>query len=396
MQQIDCDVLVVGAGPAGSMAARVAAENGLDVILLEEHSVPGTPVYCGEGISIDGIIEGGLEPVEPIICQKITTIRVYAPNKKHVDLHFNDPPGYILNRQIFDKMLADKAVKAGAKLHTDTKATGVLKTENRVTGVYADRNGEKFEYRSKIVIGADGHSSKIRFTAGLGRSFPDQVVVAQYRLKGIRLENQSTIEIYMGDKIAPGGYAYVFPKSADTANVGVGVRLRNAKSALEYLRDFIRNDPRFRDAEIEYTTGGICPCSGRLEKITMNGLMLIGDAAGQVVPMTGAGIHSGILAGKIAGRVAAEAIRENDTSTRMLQVYVDEFDEKCGKYISDSKKVLKMVDKFTDSDFNTIQEVINQEDIINLTNGINITSTLAHIVIRSPLKLIKILRTALI
>jgi len=68
MQQIECDVLVVGAGPAGNMTVRVAAENGVEVILLEEHSIPGSPVFCGEGISYSGIIEGGLEPVEPIVC----------------------------------------------------------------------------------------------------------------------------------------------------------------------------------------------------------------------------------------------------------------------------------------------------------------------------------------
>ena len=396
MQQIGCDVLVVGAGPAGSMAARVAAEYKLDVILLEEHKVPGTPVYCGEGISVDGILESGLEPVEPIICQRVSTVRVFAPNMKNIDLKLNDPPGYILNRDIFDKMLADKAVKAGAKLHVSTRVLTVIKEDNRITGVIATRDGEKIEYRAKIFIGADGHSSKIRSTSGLTRHFPDHVSVAQHRLTGLSLDTPGIIEIYMGDRYAPGGYAYIFPKSENTANVGVGVRFKNIKPAVEYLKDFIQHDPRLKNATIDYTTGGICPTSGRLDKITANGLILIGDAAGQVVPMTGAGIHSGILAGKIAGRTAAEAIYEGDTSERRLKAYVREFDEKCGKYIQDSKKALQMVDKFNDHDLNTLQEVITQQDIINITNGINLPATITKIIARSPIKLMKLLKTALI
>jgi len=396
MQQIGCDVLVVGAGPAGSMASRVAAENGVEVILLEEHSVPGSPVYCGEGISYDGIIEGGLEPVEPIICNKITTVRVYAPNRKYTDLKFENITGYILNRNIFDRTLAENAVKAGALLHVDTRATSVIKVEDRIIGVKAVRDDQELEYSAKIVIGADGYASRTRRTAGLSRYFSDQVSIAQYRLTGLNLESPEVNEIYWGNRYAPGGYAYIFPKGPNTANVGAGVRKRHSKPAVDYLKDFIHNDPRLKTAKIENKTGGICPTCGRLDKIIMNGLMLIGDAAGQVTPMTGAGIHSGIAAGKIAGRIAAEAIHMGDNSTTKLGEYVKGFDRYWGKSIQDSGKVLRMLDKFSDDDLNKIQEVITQEDIMNLTNGINVPTTLTRITTRSPLKLLKLLKTALI
>ena len=123
--------------------------------------------------------------------------------------------------------------------------------------------------------------------------------------------------------------------------------------------------------------------------------MLLGDAAGQTVPMTGAGIHSGIAAGKIAGRIASKAIQEGNTSTGRLNEYVKEFDKYWGKSIKDSGKVLKMLDKFSDNDLNVIQEVITQQDIMNLTNGINVPSTLARLTARSPFKLINLIKTAL-
>ncbi len=142
MQQYQSDVLVVGAGPAGSMTAKTVAELGLDVIFIEEHETPGTPVFCGEGLSINGIKNAGLEPVAPYVCQQITTARVVAPNGKTVDLHATDWTGYTLDRSEFDKALAENAVKAGAKLMTKVSATGVIKEGEQIVGVKAIKDGK--------------------------------------------------------------------------------------------------------------------------------------------------------------------------------------------------------------------------------------------------------------
>ncbi|MCW4049681.1 MAG: NAD(P)/FAD-dependent oxidoreductase [Candidatus Bathyarchaeota archaeon] len=395
MQRIQCDVLVVGAGPAGSMAARTVAENGVDVIFIEEHPVPGTPVYCAEGLSVSGILNGGIEPVPPFVKQHITTARVYAPNGNTVDLTSEDWTGYTLDRQLFDKALSEKAEEAGAKLMTETKALSVIKEDDVVVGVKAVKDGEEIEFRAKIVIGADGHWSIIRRSSGLARYFADYVTCAQYLLSGLNLENPKINEFWIGAKYAPGGYAWVFPKSSREANVGLGVRNRHTKPSIEYLKDFIGNDPRFRNAKIIRKNGGICPVSGVLDKIVLDGLMLAGDSAGQLIPITGAGIHSGIEAGKMAGRVAAEAVKEGDISAKRLSVYPNEFAKYWGKRIRDSYKVLEMLDKFSDNDLDTLAEIISNEDVLALANGINVASTLVGLIKRSPLKLIQLIRAYL-
>jgi digeranylgeranylglycerophospholipid reductase len=107
MQQYNCDVLVVGAGPAGSVTAMTASENGADVIFIEEHEVPGIPVYCAEGLSIGGIEDGGLKAVPPYITQEIKTAKVVAPSGKALNLTSDNWTGYTLDRQVFDKALAD-------------------------------------------------------------------------------------------------------------------------------------------------------------------------------------------------------------------------------------------------------------------------------------------------
>lgn len=395
METFRCDVLVVGAGPAGSMAARTAAENGVDVIFIEEHKVPGQPVYCAEGLSLGGLQHAGVEPVPGLVSQQIIRARVFSPNRAYVDLTSEDWTGYNLNRNVFDKTLADNAVSAGAKLMTGVRATGVIMEDSKIVGAKAIKDGEGIEIRSKIVIGADGHWSIIRRSAGLARYFSDYVTCAQYQLGGLNLEDPSINEFWMGEAFAPGGYAWVFPKSRDIANVGLGIRAKHTKAPIEYLKEFVDQDPRFRNAKILNKNGGICPVSGTLDKIVMNGLMLAGDSAGQLIPMTGAGIHSGVEAGKMSGRVAAEAIHESDLSAERLHKYREEFDKYWDIRIRDSGKVLEMLTKFNDDDLNILAEIISNEDVLALANGLGVASTLAGLVKRSPLKLMSLIRAYL-
>jgi digeranylgeranylglycerophospholipid reductase len=395
MQQIDCDVVVVGGGPAGSSAARVAAAAGAHTILLEEHPVIGSPVFCAEGLSLNGIKDAGLEPVAPLVAQKITRARVFAPNRNHIDLTSDDWVGYTLNRDFFDKAMGDLAVKAGAELLTETKATGVFREDGKVAGVMAESHGEQIKVKAKVTIGADGYWSIVRRSAGLARWYPDIVTCAQFQLGGLHLEDPSTTEFYVGTRYAPGGYAWVFPKNEEVANVGLGVRNIHTEPAINYLRKFLDSDPRFKGAKVQRRNGGVTPVSGMLDKIVDDNLMLIGDAAGQLIPMTGAGIHSGIEAGKMAGKEAVNAIVCEDTSAKRLNQYRVNFEKYWGKRIKDSRKIVEMLDKFSDDDLNTLSTVITNDEILALANGENSKKTITKIVARSPGKIMKLMATYL-
>jgi digeranylgeranylglycerophospholipid reductase len=390
MRFINSDVVVVGAGPAGCLAAKTAASKGVHVILLEEHTEIGAPVHCAEGISINGLIAAGLEPVKPIVSQELPRARVFAPNRSYVTLKSPGETGYTLNRDEFDRALGERAVKAGAELLTSTKAKNVLKDEGVIVGVRAEQKGEPLEIRAKVVIGADGCSSIIRRSAGLSRWYSDVGICVQYQLGGLHLDDPEMAELYIGSNYAPGGYAWVFPKSGEVANVGLGVRRIHVEPAIEYLKRFIDSDPRFKGTKVLRRSGGITPVSGMLDKIVDDRLMLIGDAAGQLLPMSGSGVHSGVEAGKMAGIVAVEAIEEGDLSAARLSVYRTSFEKDWGKMISDSRKVVEMIDKFTDDDLNTLAGVVTSEDIFNLVNGTDVKRTLAKIVKRSPGKILKL------
>jgi len=390
MHLLECDIVVVGAGPAGSLAARASAELGAKVILLEEHPEVGYPVYCAEGLSLSGIRDAGVDPEPPIISQEITRARVYAPNMGCVELTSTNWRGFNLNRDVFDRALAEKAVEAGAELMTSTRATDITKNGDCVTGVKAQIKGEPLEIRARIVIGADGHASTIRRVAGLGRYFPDICTCAQFRLGGLSLEEPDVNDFLLGSKTAPGGYAWVFPKSKEVANVGLGVRRIHTAPPIEYLKRFVGSDPRFKGAKILLVNGGICPVSGTLEKTVDNGVMIVGDAAGQLIPMTGAGVHSGVEAGRMAGEVAAKAVEDGDVSAARLSDYERRFDEYWGKRIRESRRVVEMLDRFNDDDLNTLAEIITNEDVLNLANGTAVGRTLTKIVARAPLRMIRL------
>ncbi len=378
------DIIVVGAGPAGSLTARTAAEHGVNVLLVEEHAQAGTPVYCAEALGMSGFNESGIKPVEPLIAQKTNKVKVIAPNGKIVAITHKEIEGYILNREHYDKALADLAEEAGAIMMNNTKALGVIKENGVVVGVKAKRDGEEFELRAKLVVGADGHASVIRRTAGLKRYFDDYGITAQWTVTGINLDEPDASEIYVGS-VVPGAYVWVFPKGKTVANVGLGIRHDKSRPAIQVLDDFIANDPRFKDGKKIRKTGGICPSTGTLDKIVDHGLMLVGDAAGMVVPLSGAGIHTSITAGRIAGKVAADAVKENNVSAERLAEYHRLFDDAWGKNLRDSRRMLDIADKLTDDDMNRVADMIHQEDILDIVNGRNIVSTTLKIAIRDPL-----------
>jgi len=390
MHLLRCDIAVVGAGPSGSLAAKAAAEQGTNVILLEEHPQVGLPVSCAEGLSLDGLKDAGVEPTEDIVCQKITKARVYAPNKRFIEHTSSDWVGYTINRDVFDRTLCEKAVDAGVELMTGTKASGVLRENGVVSGVKAEHNGEALKVEAKVVIGADGYASTVRRSAGLGRWFPDFVTCAQYRLGNLSLDEPNVNEFHLGSEVAPGAYAWVFPKSADVANVGLGVRRIHTEPPIAYLKRFIDSDPRLSGAEILSVNGGITPVSGVVDKVVGDGVMLVGDAAGQLIPCTGAGVHSGVVAGRMAGEVAANAIEEGDASASRLSEYERRFDAVWGKRIRDSGRVVEMLDRFGDEDLDTFAEVLTSEDMLALANGKNVAGILARVATRAPMKIIKL------
>jgi len=231
--------------------------------------------------------------------------------------------GYILERRIFDRVLAEEAAKAGAQVMVKTAATGLLLKDGVVRGVVARGPAGVMEIECAMVIGADGVESQVGSWAGLDTTLPlrDTMACAQYLLAGIEVD-PACCYYYLGQEVTAGGYAWVFPKGEGRANVGLGVQADlAADSALNYLDRFIERQPHLvQGSPVTLVVGGV-PVSRPLPRLVANGLMLVGDAARQVDPLTGGGIANAMIAGRLAAEVAAKAIASGDTSAEALALY---------------------------------------------------------------------------
>jgi len=310
----EVDVLVVGAGPTGSTAAKYAARGGAEVLLIEKRSEIGTPVRCGEGVAKRWLEEIGLSPSGEFICHEVDGARIIAPDGTALvvdETRAGNECGYVLERDLFDRFLAKEAAKGGAEILIKTSAVGLLHEDGRVVGARCEHMGETFDVHAKFVIGADGFESQVGRWAGLETHLRARDIDAclQYTMVGVAGDSRYN-DIYLGSA-APGGYAWVFWKGSDVANVGIGVNLskiRDRADAKRYLDDLIRRTPSLAKGEIIEEVAGAVSVSMPLERTAAPGVMLAGDAARLIDPLTGGGILNGCLSGKYAGEVAADFV----------------------------------------------------------------------------------------
>lgn len=347
------DIVVVGAGPAGSTAARFAAAGGASVLILEKDRDVGYPVRCGEAVSHEGVVQF-IEPDDRWIAARCTRFRLVAPNGSAV-IPKLDGLAYVLERRIFDYELAKLAAREGAEVVTKAYVYDLIKPHGVVQGVRALIKDQKVEIRAKVVIGADGVESRVGKWAGIDTTthIHDMESCAQVTLSGIEVE-QDILDFYFGENVAPGGYLWIFPKGKDAANVGLGVNVENAKkkSAIRFLEEFV--EKRFPGAAILTRIAGGVPCAKTCDEIVKNNVMLVGDAAHQVNPLSGGGIISGMIGGMIAGQVVAEAIRKNDL--RHLVEYEKRWHKRLGWRHEVFYNIKEAISQFSDETLNQLCE----------------------------------------
>ncbi|RMF58521.1 MAG: NAD(P)/FAD-dependent oxidoreductase [Calditrichaeota bacterium] len=355
-QHYDC--IVVGGGPGGAWAARHAAEGGARVVLLEKDREVGVPVRCAEAVGEKGLKEV-VEPDPRWISNVIEGLVLVAPNGREVLVEGQSDRGLMLDRKIFDYDLVRMAAENGAEVYTKAYVFDLIKPNGRVEGVRVQHLGKTYDIRGDVVIGADGVESRVGRWAGLRTNVKlrDLESCIQMTLSNIKLDPKY-VYFYFGRDVAPGGYLWVFPKSDRLANVGLGIsgEFAKYKSAQHYLKKFI--DRHFPHAAVLYTVVGGVPCAPTLKKIVADGLMLVGDAAHQVNPVSGGGITTAMIAGRLAGRVAARAVQEDDFSEKRLAEYARKWQAAEGKNHERFYKIKKAIYKLTDEDLNRTADAI--------------------------------------
>lgn len=319
------DVLVIGGGPAGALAGKTAAEKGLSALIVEKRPAIGAPVRCAEGIGKEALHEF-IDPDPRWISAEMTGATIVAPDGFVMKLNSamaGSKVGYVLDRKIFDRELVWKAAEAGADITVKSRASAPIIENGAVKGATIDYAGKKTDVRADVVIAADGVESKFSRWCGIDTTVPVREIMSsvQYVMTDIDIDEGSTV-FYLGNEVAPEGYLWIFPKGKRSANVGIGISGKKSGEghrAKDYLDRFVKKT--FPDGKtIEYIPGGVSVCRP-LECTVADGLMITGDAARVVDPLTGGGIYDAMYTGRLASEVAAVCIEKGDLSKKALMKY---------------------------------------------------------------------------
>ncbi len=358
------DVAVIGAGPSGVMAAWKAAEKGAKTILIEREVNPGRKV-CAEGILAEALPDAEIAPSNDFIANTISGAFLYSPDEtKRVNVKGD---GYILDKPAFLLALSKRAERSGASLFYGTIINTIGRDKGQVL-LAGERDAKSWSVRSRVVIGCDGVGSILARKFFIRKNY-SAIAALQYSMIGCELEDERKLEIYVGHEKAPSGYVWIFPRGNGEANVGIGLKGPNARQLLDR---FVAGHPQmFSHAKIERSMAAPVPIGGELDEYVADSMMLCGDAAGQVIPLTGAGIHTSLVAGKIAGEIAGEAVKSGDCSVSQLGKYQQRFKSLYGEHISNSLKSLESFERFSDEELNIITDYLEGQDLVDMAHGLS-------------------------
>jgi digeranylgeranylglycerophospholipid reductase len=363
---IEYDVVVVGAGPAGSMAARYAAKTGARTLIIEEHGASGSPVQCTGLVSSKTLHESEVESGKWIY-QEIKGAYIFAPDGTSISIGGEKVRAYVIDRKLFDRALLAHAAREGAHIMMKTKAIGLIDShDKKILKVIS--NGTKLDISAKVIIGADGVQGSIARWSGFGQ--------VQKVLSGVQIEtaydvvDTDHVEVFLGSDV-PGFFAWAVPVNENTARIGLCIDpARTELSAYEHLNKFLNQNPRMQKRAVPGCSDMLVGCIplGPQSSTATDGIIITGDAAGQVKPTSGGGVYMGAICAKIAGEVAGKAAMEGDITATRLKEYDRLWREAVGRELSVGMRIHQVLGRLNDKDFNELMSFFKEPEVLELIN----------------------------
>ncbi|MEM4329879.1 MAG: NAD(P)/FAD-dependent oxidoreductase [Candidatus Bilamarchaeaceae archaeon] len=373
------DAIVIGGGPAGSTFARLVAAEGMEVLVIDKRKEIGVPVRCGEGLGAREVIAQGLELPKRCISTEIVGAKVVAPNGKEIIWKDKTTTGWVLERKLFDKWLCELAIEKGAEVRTYTRATELIKKDGKIIGLKVVQWGDKEqEIYAPLIVSAEGMEARIAKQAGFDTTHRLYDVDTCYQYEMKPYDHENLIELYFGNKVAPRGYVWIFPKADRRANVGIGIggNLTNGnKNGIPgadpkiLLDKFIENHPTLKDASTLVDFGGVISVGAPLNEFVKDNFMVIGTAAKQVDPIHGGGIALAMETSVMAAEVALKAHKKRDYSAQALKEYEKKWFPSLGKKMEKRLMLRKVLEKLNDDDLDYIFNAITPTDLNDVMEG---------------------------
>ncbi|MHA2362463.1 MAG: geranylgeranyl reductase family protein [Candidatus Hodarchaeales archaeon] len=328
------DIVIIGAGPAGIMAAIEATKKNAEVIILEEHPIVGDPNHCSGLISKNGLDKLKVPYPSSIIDNSVDSVNFYSPANYKISIKRKKKDELLVfRRNELDRNLFTAAEKIGINGRLNSRVVHLNRKKGKIVGVKVKpKNKSAYDIRCKIVIDAEGSSAKFLHAAGLSPPDPHwRLPSLQYELENVDFPS-NLVELYHGSRVAPGFFAWIIPTYPGAVRIGLSTWKAQQPSTKRLLDHFLTKHPiasrKLKNATITKKRGGVVTATGPIRKSYSPGFIAVGDVAGQVKATTGGGVNIGGFCGRIAGTVAAMSLDSNESSHYSLKTYEQHWKKK--------------------------------------------------------------------
>jgi geranylgeranyl reductase family protein len=362
---MDYDVVIVGGGPCGLIAARDIALKGGRVCVIEKSPEIGYPVKCSGLFSVAGLEQLNVKLDDSLIRATIRGGRFYSPGGKEFLAYSKKDRARVIERKMFDKSLAKEAIRAGSEIKLKSLALGMKK--NGEVSLKVNEMGVEKTLKAKVLIGADGAGSSVAAWGGIKRE-AKFVSAVQVEVVDAGVEDD-VAEVYFGKRYAPGFYAWILPKG-EVYEVGLGSIGGSGSTPSHLLKSFMTEHPIAKSkiaskSILEFNMGAI-PVGGPKETVS-DRLLLVGDAAGQTKASTGGGVVTGGICARIAADAAMNAVEENQFSKDFLkEEYERKWQGELEKEFMAHLFLKSLIDHATDSELDDLFILLKREGIPEL------------------------------
>ncbi len=347
------DVVVVGGGPTGSHVAYKLAEMGYGVVVVERKERLGEQICCTGIISQECVSAFAID--EDIILKRANSATLVSPSGKLLRLWRQEPQVCIVDRSGFDAAMVRRAQDKGAEYMLNSLVRDIEVGDNGVR-VKAARQGETLNFESRAAVIATGFGSRLTQRLGLGK-VSDSVIGVQAEVETIGVDE---VEVYFGQEVAPGFFAWLVPTLPPKALVGLLSR-RSPGLYLRKLMTSLMAQGKIVSAEVELSYRGIS--LKPLAKTCGDRVVVVGDAAGQVKPTTGGGIYYGLLCAEIAVSNLHQALESDDLSAKSLAGYEQEWKKKLGWELKIGYWARKLYERLSDAQIDRVFDIIKSRGI---------------------------------
>ena len=361
------DVIVVGAGYGGMIAAETAAKNGSKTLLLEKSRELGEPATDTGAVHIGAIKHFDID--DDVILNPFYGVRFYTPNGEYATIDAETEIGFMVERKLFFKSLAKRAIDSGVEIKVGHRATDVISEDGAVRGVVTQKDGKENKFQSNITIAADGTNSVIVRKSNIAK--PGEFLICrEFELFGAKMDTERYMQIFLGNEFAPGHAAWIYPVTKSHIFFGTAILESKAKGT---IHDYVAQSwntkmiaEKLNNAKCTEEHIGFIPTTGPLERTYGDGIMVIGDAAGQTDPVASEGIRYAMICGEMAGKTASEAVSQEDFGKDFLKRYETEWKEEFGQNFEYPIAARKILNRSSDSMMNLIMKPLREnESILN-------------------------------